>query len=107
MGRDAGFGELTRHGEHHRDGVLSGGDRVAEGGVHHDDTALGGSVFVDVVGADACSNDRLERFVSLECFRGYLDTATTDGPIVLGQRLAQFFFMLSLVFFFFNTKSRS
>jgi hypothetical protein len=39
LGRGVGLRDLAREREHHRDGVLGGGDRIAEGRVHHDDAA--------------------------------------------------------------------
>ena len=57
MGRGAGLGNLPRHGEHHRDGVLGGGDHVAKGRVHHDHALLGGRDLVDIVGADPGAAD--------------------------------------------------
>ena len=43
-----------------RDGVLGGGDRVAEGGVHHHDAGGGGGGDVDIVDADAGAADHLQ-----------------------------------------------
>ena len=39
LGRGVGGGELAGDREHQRDGVLGGGDRIAEGRVHDDDAA--------------------------------------------------------------------
>jgi hypothetical protein len=36
-----GLRDLAGEREHHGDGVLGGGDRIAEGRVHHDDAARG------------------------------------------------------------------
>ncbi len=41
--------------------MLGGRDGVAEGRVHHDDAAAGRDGDVDVVDADACTADHLER----------------------------------------------
>jgi hypothetical protein len=60
LGRGVGFGQLAGDGEHHRDGVFGGGDRVAEGRVHHDDAAARGGRNVDIVDADAGAADHLE-----------------------------------------------
>ena len=59
----AGIWRATR--EHHGDGVLGGGDGIAEGRVHHDDAALGGGRHVDIVDADAGAADDLAA-----CVRG-------------------------------------
>jgi hypothetical protein len=55
-----GLRDLAGEREHHRDGVLGGGDGVAEGRVHHHDAARGGGGDVDVVDADAGAADDLE-----------------------------------------------
>src|SRR5690606_31254880 len=47
-------------GEHQCDGMLGGGDGVAEGRVHHDDAAARGGGDVDIVDADAGAADHLE-----------------------------------------------
>src|SRR4029078_5503879 len=44
--------DLPGAGEHHGDGVLGGGDRVAEGGVHHHDPLGGGGGDFAVVDTD-------------------------------------------------------
>ncbi len=60
LGGGVGGGHLAGQREHHGDGVLGGGDRVAEGGVHHHDPSGGGGWDVDVVDADAGAADDLE-----------------------------------------------
>ncbi len=49
--------ELTRHGQHEREGVLSNRHGVAAGSVHDHDAALGGSVEIDVVDAHPGASD--------------------------------------------------
>ncbi len=56
-GRGVGGGDLPGAGEQHGDRVLGGGDRVAEGGVHHHDALGRGRGDVDVVDADAGAAD--------------------------------------------------
>jgi len=46
------LGQLTRHREHHGDGMFGGGDRVAKGRVHHDHAFFGRSRNVDIIDAD-------------------------------------------------------
>ena len=60
LGGGVGGGHLAGQREHHGDGVLGGGDRVAEGGVHHHDAGGGGGGDVDVVDADAGAADHLQ-----------------------------------------------
>ena len=60
LGGGVGGGQLAGQGEHHGDGVLGGGDRVAERGVHHHDAGGGGGGDVDVVDADAGAADDLQ-----------------------------------------------
>ena len=52
-----GLGDLAGERHHQRDGVLGGGDGVAEGRVHHDDALGGGGLHIDVVDADAGAAD--------------------------------------------------
>src|SRR5690606_9334564 len=58
--RAIGGRDLARQREHQRDGVLGGGDRVAEVRVHDHDAPGGGRLHVDVVDADAGAADDLE-----------------------------------------------
>ncbi len=60
LGGEVRLGQLARQGEHHGDGVLGGGDRVAERSVHHHHARLGGGRDVDVVDPDAGSTDHLQ-----------------------------------------------
>ena len=53
-------GNLAGQRQHQRDGVLGGGDRIAERRVHHDDAARGGGGNVDIVDADAGAADHLQ-----------------------------------------------
>ena len=60
LGRGVGGGELAGDGEHQGDGMLGGGDRIAEGRVHHDDALRGRRRHVDIVDADAGAADDAE-----------------------------------------------
>ena len=53
-------GQLAGEREHQGDGMLGGGDRIAERRVHDDDAARGGGRDVDIVDADAGAADHLE-----------------------------------------------
>ena len=59
-GRHVGLGDLPRQRQHQRDGVLGGGDRVAERRVHDDDAARRRRRNVDIVDADAGAADHLQ-----------------------------------------------
>jgi hypothetical protein len=91
LGGGVGGGDLAGDGEHHGDGVLGGGDRVAEGRVHHHDPARGGGGEVDIVDADAGAADDLESVGLLQQRGGGL-RGGADGEAVIaadrgGQRL--------------------
>ena len=60
LGGAIGFRDLARQRHHQRDGVLGGGDGIAEGRVHDDDALGGRGLDVDVVDADAGAADHLE-----------------------------------------------
>src|SRR3546814_636189 len=60
LGRAVGGGNLARQREHQRDGVLGGGDGVAVGRVHHDNSTSRGCRNVHVVDADAGAADDLQ-----------------------------------------------
>ena len=48
-----GLGDLARQSHEHREREFRGGDRIAAGGVHHDDSALGSGIDINVVHANA------------------------------------------------------
>ena len=58
--RGIGLRDLAREREHHGDGVLGGGDRIAEGRVHDDDALRRGGGDLDIVDADAGAADHLQ-----------------------------------------------
>ena len=75
-------GDLARQREHHRDGVLGGGDRIAERRVHHDDALGGRGRDVDVVDADAGAADDLQLRRLLQQLLGDLG-GRADGEAVI------------------------
>ena len=82
LGRAVGGGDLPRQREHHRNGVLGGGDGVAIGRVHHDDPALGGGRHVDIVDPDAGPADHLERARRSDQRRGHLGRRAHREPVI-------------------------
>ena len=64
-----GRGDVAREGQHQRERVLGGAERVAGRRVHHHDAQPRGGVFVDVVGADAGPHDRLELLIAVQRLR--------------------------------------
>ena len=84
-----GRGDVAREREHQRDRVLGGAERVAGRRVHHDDAPARGSGFVDVVGANAGTHDRLEPAIAFERFGRDLHAAAADRPVELRERLAE------------------
>ena len=58
--RCVGLGDLPRQRQHQRDGMLGGGDRIAERRVHDDDAARGGGGDIDIVDADAGAADHFQ-----------------------------------------------
>jgi len=76
------MGHVARERKHQCQGVLSRGDGVALGGVHHQHTALGGGGHIDVVDAHAgAANDPqlVGRFDDVGGHRG----ARTDHQAVV------------------------
>ena len=69
-------GDVARHRQHHGHRVFGGADGVAGGGVHHDDAQPRGGFAIDVVGADAGANDRLEPMIA-----GQSDSAVIFTPL--------------------------
>ena len=88
---------MTRHGEHHRDGVFGGGDHVAERRVHDDHTFFRCGVFVDVVGADTGAGDNLEVGRVGEDRFGYFGRRADGKAIIIADDSGQFFFVFAQV----------
>ena len=94
-GRGVGFGDLPRQRQHQRDGVLGGGDRIAERRVHHDDAARGGGGNVDIVDADAGAADHFEAFCLLDNFCRHLGGGADRQPIETGDGRGELFLVLA------------
>src|SRR5690606_11798106 len=81
-----GLGDRTGAAKDVRKGELGGGDGVARGGVHHDDTALGGGLDIDIVHADAGAANDLEQRRGGQHLLGDLGLGTHgDGVHVFDQ----------------------
>ena len=97
MRRCRGFGDLTRNGEHHRNGMFSGGDHVAERRVHHDHALLRGGDLVDVIRADACARDDLEVGGGAQDFLGHFGGRADRKAVVLADHFGELVFVLAKV----------
>ena len=69
--------------------MLGGAERIAGGRVHDHDPLPCRRRLVDVVGADASSDDRPQTTISLQRFGSDLHTTAADRPIKLRQGFAQ------------------
>ena len=88
LGRGVGGGQLAGEREHQGDGMLGGGDRIAERRVHHDHAARGRGRDVDIVDADAGAADHLEVGRGVEQLGGDLGRrADGEAVIVADDRL--------------------
>ena len=96
-GRGVGLGNLPRQRQHQRDGVLGGGDRVAERRVHHDHAAGGRGRDVDVVDADAGAADHLQLFRLLENFRRHLGGRADRQAVVVADDFGELVLVLAEV----------
>ena len=97
MSRCGRFGDLTCDSEHHRDSVLSRGDHVAEGRVHHDDTFFRGSRDVHVIDADTSASDDFEVGRSGDDFLGHFGRrADRETIVVADDRFERFFVFAKL-----------
>ena len=82
-------GNLPGERAQHEEGQFGGGDRVATGGVHHDDAPLGGGGDIHVVHAHAGAADDLELFGGLEDLRRHLGLGTHDHGVHVGDEREQ------------------
>ena len=82
MRRRVGLRDLPRQREHHRDGMLGRGDRIAERRVHDDDAAARGGRDVDIVDADAGAADHLQPGRGVDQLLGDLG-GRADGEAVI------------------------
>jgi hypothetical protein len=69
--------------------VLGGGDRIAEGRVHHDDAARRGGGDIDVVDADAGAADHLQPLGALEDLRRHLGRRADGEAVILADDLGE------------------
>ena len=95
LGRGVGLRQLAGNGEHERDGMFSRRDGIAEGRVHHDDAALGGSRNVDIVDADAGAADDLEIGRSGDQLFRRLGGGTDGEAIIVADDLGELFLVLA------------
>jgi hypothetical protein len=77
-----GFGQIAGEREHQRDSMFGGGDRIAERGVHHNNTLGGGGGNIDIVDTDAGAADDLEVGRGSEHLLGNLGRGA-DGEAVI------------------------
>jgi len=91
LGRGIGLRQLAGEREHQRDGVLGGGDRVAERGVHDDDTLGRSSRNIDIVDADPGTADDLEVGRRVEDRLGHLGRGTDGKAIILADDPGELF----------------
>ena len=70
-------------------GSLGGGDRVAEGRVHHDDAGGGGGGNVDIVDADPGPPNDLELYARLDHSLVRLGRRPQSQPIIVSDGLQQ------------------
>ena len=95
--RGVGLGQLAGHGEHHGDGVLGGGDRIAERRVHHDDAAPRGGGNIDIVDADAGAADDLEIGRGGDQLFGDLGRRADGEAVILADDFEQLVLVLAEV----------
>ena len=91
LGRLIGGGQLAGQGEHHGDGVFSGGDGIAEGGVHDHDPLRSRSRNVDIVHADAGPADDLQIDAGGQDILVSLGGRADGQTVIVADDLQQFF----------------
>ena len=89
LGGAVGLGDLAGERHHQRDGVLGGGDGIAEGRVHDDDALGGGGPDVDVVDADAGAADHLQLGGGGDDLLGGLGGGADGEAVVVADDLLQ------------------
>ena len=95
LGRGVGLRDLAGQREHQGDGVLGGGDRVAEGRVHHDDALGGRGRDVDIVDADAGAADDLQVLGRGENLRRHLGGRADGEAVIVADDLEQLVLVLA------------
>ena len=91
LGARIGGRQLARQRQHQRDGMLGGGDGIAEGRVHHDHAGAGGGGNVHIVHADAGAAHNLQILRRLQHIGGELGGAANGDAVILVNDLEQFF----------------
>ena len=86
-GGEVGQRNLTRQRQHQGDGMLGGGDGVAERRVHDDDAARRGGFKVDIIHADAGTPDHLELVRGGDDLLGHLRGRAHRDPVIAGNDL--------------------
>ena len=76
--------------EHHRNGVFGGGNRIAEGRIHHDNTARGGAGDIHIINANASAAHHFQARCSFQHFPRHLGGGTHRKPIILANNGAEF-----------------
>ncbi len=82
-GRSVGFRQLASQRHHHGNGVLSSGDRVTEGRVHHDDALGGRRRDIDIVDPDPGAPDHLEIGRRRNDLLSHLGRRADRQPVIL------------------------
>ncbi len=95
LGRGVRGRKLAGDGEHQRDGVLGGGDRVAEGRVHDDDAAARGGRDIHIVDADAGAADDLEVGRRRDQLLGRLGGGADGKAVIVADDLGELFLVLA------------
>ena len=93
--RGIGGRKLASDGEHQRDGVFGGRDRVAEGRVHDNDTTARGGGDIDIVDADAGAADDLEIGRRRNQFLGRLGGGADGETIVIADDFGELVLVLA------------
>ena len=85
LGGGVGGGDFPGQGEHQRDGVLGGGDGIAERRVHDNDAARRGGGNVDIVDADAGAADHVQVLGGFEDLGGDLGRRADGEAVVIAD----------------------
>jgi hypothetical protein len=88
---EVGGGQFAGQRQHQRDGMLGGGDGIAEGRVHHDDAGGGGGGNVHIVHADAGAADHFQVLGRLQHVGGELGGRTNGDAVIIADDLDQLF----------------
>ena len=95
MGRGVRCRDLAGDREHHRDGVLGSGDRVAEGRVHHHDPFGAGSRDIDIIDPDPGPSDDLQIVGTRDQVCRRLGGRADRQAVILTNDIGQFLRLLA------------